>query len=118
MTNYILLKENVVIAENIQKADSFIKKMVGLLNRNDLSFDEGLVLEKCNSIHSVGMKFDFDAIYLDNDNKVVRLIENIKPNRIMPIIFKAQKVLETDAGFIQKNNIQIGDQLILKLSSK
>lgn len=105
-----LLKNNTIIAQNIQKADSFLKKLVGLLNRNNLSFDEGIILEKCNSIHSFGMKFDFDAIYLDNDNKVVRLIENIKPNRIMPIVFKAKKVLETSAGFIQKNNIQIDDQ--------
>jgi len=107
-----LLKNDIIIAQNIQKADSFVKKTVGLLNRNGLSFDEGLILEKCNSIHSFGMKFDFDAIYLDNDNKVVKLIENIKPNRLMPIVFKAQKVLETTAGFIQKNDIQIGNKLI------
>ena len=107
-----LLKNNIIIAQNVQKADSFIKKTIGLLNRKSLSFDEVLVLEKCNSIHSFGMKFDFDAIYLDNDNKVIRVIENIKPNRIMPIVFRAKKVIEATSGFIQKNNIKIGEQLV------
>lgn len=106
-----LLKNDIIIAQNIQKADSFIKRTVGLLNKKSLTLEEGLLFEKCNSIHSFGMKFDFDAIYLDNDNKVVGLIENIKPNRIMPIVFKAKKVLETTSGFVQKHNIQIGDKI-------
>jgi len=109
-----LVKNDNIIATEVTKAVGFVQRTVGLLNKTNLSFDEGLFFENCNSIHSFGMKFDFDAIYLDNDNKVVCLIENIKPNKVLPVIFKGKNILETASGSVKNNNIKIGDQLIFE----
>lgn len=106
-----LYKNNRIISNNVKKADNFIKRLLGLLLKSSLGEDEGLLFEECNSIHSIGMRFHFDAVYLDKDNKVVCLKQNIKPNRILPIVFKAKKVLEFRAGFIKDKEIVIGDSL-------
>ena len=95
----------------MKAAQSMISRLVGLLNQKNLERDHGLWLIPCNSIHMLGMRFPIDAIYMDKDNRVIRLVENLKPNRFGPIVWDAHSVVEIPAGSIEKMALSIGEQL-------
>ncbi len=107
----LIPQDNRVIASKIKIADNFVTRLVGLLNRKSLDSDEGLLIIPSNSIHSFGMRFDFDAVFLDKNNKVVHLIEKMKPCRLSPLVKKSKSVLELAPGIISAVNIKIGDVL-------
>lgn len=100
-----------VIADNIKIADSPLKRLTGLLNRTGLEEGEALLVIPCNCIHSFGMRFDFDAIFLDKNNKVVHLTKEMKPCKISPFVFSACSTLELPPGVIDKAGIKINDIL-------
>jgi len=102
---------NSVIAHNIKIADNFVTRLVGLLNRKSLDKEEGLLILPSTSIHSFGMRFDFDAVFLDKNNKVLYLIEKMKPCRVSPFVKNVHSVLELAGGVISSANIKIGDLL-------
>lgn len=85
--------------------------MVGLLNCNDLPVGEGLFLDKCNSIHMIGMKFAIDALFLDKKGVVVGLLENFPPGKISKVFFNAKSCLELPAGTIARTRTEIGDAI-------
>ena len=62
-------------------------------------------------IHTFGMKFPIDVLILDEDDKVVKLVENLKPNKIFFWPPKFKKVLELPSGFIKNNKIEIGGKI-------
>ena len=70
---------------------------------------DGLWIVPCNSIHSFWMKFDFDAIFLDKNLRVVHLVREMKPGRISKIVFAAHSVLEVPAGLIAQTATELGD---------
>ncbi len=100
-----------VVADKIQKADNYFTRLVGLLPKKGLNEGEGLWIDPCKDIHSIGMRFVFDAVFLDKELRVVHLIEKMKPLRVSPIIKTAKSVLELRGGTIAETQIQVGDQL-------
>lgn len=95
-------------------ADNFYTRLVGLLRDKSLEFGDGLWIMPCNSIHSIGMKFVFDAIFLDKNLKVVHLMSEMKPWRISKMVFAAHSVLELPAGLILQTNTEMGDQFEMR----
>jgi uncharacterized membrane protein (UPF0127 family) len=91
-------------------ADNPWTKLIGLLRDRTLEFGDGMWLKPCNSIHSFGMHFPFDAIFLDKKLCVVHLVADMKPWRISKIVFSAHSVLEVPAGMIRQSATDIGDQ--------
>lgn len=96
-------------------ADTFCTRLVGLLrDRRPLEYGDGLWLMPCNSIHSLGMKFVFDAIFLDRNLQVVHLVSEMKPWRISRMVFSAKSVLEVPSGLIYQSATQLGDQFEMR----
>ncbi|HEV3233554.1 MAG TPA: DUF192 domain-containing protein [Candidatus Dormibacteraeota bacterium] len=81
-------------------ADSSWKRFVGLMGRASLPAGEGLWIEPCNSIHMFFMRFAIDAVFLDRDNRVKRVVRDLKPWRVSPIVFGARTVVELPAGSV------------------
>jgi len=91
-------------------ADNFYTRLVGLLRDKQLEYGDGLWILPCNSIHSIGMQFVFDAVFLDKNLRVVHLVREMKPWRISRMVFSAHSVLEVPAGIIFQTGTEIGDQ--------
>jgi uncharacterized membrane protein (UPF0127 family) len=91
-------KTNTVLAQNVKVADSFWDRTMGLMFKKDLTGMDGLLLNPCNSIHTSFMRFSLDAIFLDKENKIVKIIRDMKPWRMTRMYFRANKVLEMKAG--------------------
>lgn len=100
-----------VLGSNIQCADTFISRLKGLMCRKGFEEGEGLLLSPCNMIHTFGMRFALDVVYLSGDFKVVHMIENLTPGHMTPMIKQAVSILELPAGMIEKAKIKLGDEL-------
>jgi uncharacterized membrane protein (UPF0127 family) len=98
------------LTESGRVADSFWTRLVGLLLDKKLDAGDGLWIVPCNSIHSIGMHFVFDAVFLDKNLRVVHLMREMKPWRISSLVFSAHSVLEVPAGLIAQTGTEIGDQ--------
>ena len=105
------VSENVEIANRVRFADSFLKRLRGLLLSEPLKAGEGLYLTPCNCIHMIGMAYAIDCIFVDSSLKVVALIEAIKPWHLSPEIKPARGVIELLSGTIATTKIKVGDQL-------
>jgi uncharacterized membrane protein (UPF0127 family) len=113
----INLTRGVKLTECGRIADTFSTRLVGLLRDKALAQGDGLWIMPCNSIHSVGMKFIFDAIFLDKQLRVVHLKREMKPWRISKMIFSAHSVLELPAGLIGQTSTELGDQFEMRKES-
>ncbi len=83
-------------------ADSFPKRAKGLLGRDGLPSGEGLLIPRCNAIHTIGMRFPIDAEFLSRDGSTLRVVRDIPPGR--PFVWggwRARQVLETQAGAVR-----------------
>jgi uncharacterized membrane protein (UPF0127 family) len=89
-------------------------RLVGLLRDKMLAQGDGLWIVPCNSIHSIGMRFIFDAVFLDKNLRVVHLVREMKPWRISKIAFAAHSVLELPPGVIALTGTEVGDQFEMK----
>ena len=105
---------NRTIAEKAILADSFISRLVGLLNRRSLPEGEALIITRCKSIHMFFMRFAIDAIFVDKNNYVVGLVSNIKPFQLSPVFLSSSYVIEAPVGTIIKAKVSIGDNIELQ----
>lgn len=87
------------------------ERLGGLLVKNKLKDREGLWLTPCNSVHTFGMKYSLDLVYVDKNNEVCGTSEDVKPWR-MSLCFRAQATIELVAGSISRFGIQKGDNCI------
>ena len=110
----INVTREVRLTECARVADTFFTRLVGLLADRTLEYGDGLWIKPCNSIHSIGMHFVFDAIFLDKNLKVVHLMREMKPWRISKMVFSAHSVLELPAGLIAKTSTELGDQFEMR----
>jgi uncharacterized membrane protein (UPF0127 family) len=99
------------IASDLTVADSILSRMKGLLGRKTMPAGEGLLIKPCKGIHTFGMRFPIDAIFLDNNNRVVAVINNLVPNRMTRVYLTAVSVLEVPAGAADLTSTKTGDQL-------
>jgi uncharacterized membrane protein (UPF0127 family) len=102
---------NTTIATTVEIANDPGASMKGLLGRREFPQGEALIIRHCQSIHMFFMKFPIDAIFCNDQDKVVGLCKDIKPFHLSPIFFKALYVIELPTGTITTSNTQIGDQV-------
>jgi hypothetical protein len=105
----INLRNNAVLADKAEIADSFLKRLIGLLNRESLKKGEALILTPSNCIHSLFMRFTIDVIFLDKPGKVIGLLPSFKPFRLSPIYFNSNLAIELPKSTIQLTQTLLGD---------
>lgn len=105
-----------VLSDRCHFANSVLKRMVGLLNRSKLDPGEGLLLDRCYGIHTIGMRFSIDILFLDKDYRVIRAVKSIPPFRTCTVR-KAVYVLELPAGMIDTTGTTEGDQIQIRTTS-
>ena len=108
---YRLLLNGDVLVDRLIMAESVFARMRGLLGRKHLPKSSAMLLRPCNSIHTVGMRFPLDVIFVDASVRVTRTIGNLKPNRFALGGQGAKAAIEAQAGWLDLSAIRPGTQL-------
>ena len=92
------MRRETVQGVDAEVAESVLERMRGLIGRDGLESGRGMLITKCNCIHTFFMRFPIDATFLDSQGNVVKTVRNIRPWR--PWVWggwRARSVLETAA---------------------
>ncbi len=103
-----------VLGDSIRPADTFFLRLKGLTGTDGLAAGEGLWISPCRCIHSFGMRFPIDAVFLGPDRKVAGLLEGFRKNRVSGVCWAARGVLELPEGAIGRTGTRIGDLILLE----
>ena len=75
--------------------------------------NEALWVVPSRGIHTIGLMFSIDVIYLDAQLRVIDLVEGLAPLRVAPIRLRSASVLQLPARSICDSGTQIGDDLLI-----
>lgn len=95
---------------DVATAASMGARMRGLLGRPALGPREGLLLSPCNLVHTVGMRYPIDAVFLRRDGHVLKVVNALPPRRVAGH-WRAQRVLELACGAASRAGIVPGLRL-------
>jgi hypothetical protein len=101
---------NRVLAQCADIADTSAKRRTGLLKHDSLNAGAGLWIVPCEGVHTFGMTFPIDVLFLSKKREVLKIRESM-PRRRFSVNLFAHSVLELPAGMIRETGTLVGDQL-------
>lgn len=110
----LLNQHSDIVIPNLKLANTFITRFKGLMGSNVLSKDEGLLITPCQQVHTHFMAYPLDLVFIDQEDKVIEILTNIKPWRFSKYIKKSKAILELSANTANEK-IQLGDTLVYDL---
>jgi uncharacterized membrane protein (UPF0127 family) len=99
------------IARRVKLACSFRARCVGLLSRTGVPEHEGLLLVPGGSIHTFGLRFAIDVVFLSRQMRVLGVAERVQPWRVVIAPRGTARVLELAAGRIAHTGLTAGTYL-------
>ncbi|MBI3322007.1 MAG: DUF192 domain-containing protein [Candidatus Omnitrophica bacterium] len=99
------------VAVEARAACSWRSRLVGLLGRRALAEGEALFFPHCRSIHTIGMRFPIDAIFVDRAWRVVAVRAHLGPGRLLLPVWGAWGVIEAACGTVERVGLNVGDRL-------
>jgi uncharacterized membrane protein (UPF0127 family) len=102
--------EGRVVCERCEVARSLYARTKGLLGRGHLPPGEGLLIERTGSIHTWFMRFRMDAVFLDKQMNVKKIVHDMRPFRIA-WARGARRCLELAGGEAARVGLQEGSHL-------
>lgn len=109
---YRLLNQDrdTVLADRVRLAGSSSARRIGLRRHVLVETVQGLALAPCEALHTFGMRFSIDVIFLDAKYHIRRVVESLKPNRIA-VCFSAELAVELLPGRVRGSGSVTGDLL-------
>ena len=104
------------LADRIELAVTRNDRRKGPLGRDVFETSSALIIAPCFSIHTMFMRFDIDAVFVDDDGRAVKVVQGMGPWRIAVQPF-AHAVVELPAGSLRERPVDVGDRLYLVNSS-
>lgn len=101
------------VATEATVADSYLRRLVGLLGKTKrwAQLGRGLWIVPSRGVHTIGMMFPIDVIFLSKEKEVIHVEEHLRPFRISAVSLRAMSVLELPAHTIFRTGTQVGDRL-------
>ena len=117
-----ILKGKTEIAENVEVAESFVSKTLGLMFRKSLPRNGAMLFIFDNAgkhgIWMPCMRFRIDVVFLDSRKRVVGLHERVRPISFRKRTWKvyypdkpARYVIELPQGTVKRKGIRHGDRM-------
>ncbi|MDR3125438.1 MAG: DUF192 domain-containing protein [Endomicrobium sp.] len=88
----------------IKVAETFFSKFFGFMFKKNVNY--ALLFKNCRSIHTFFMRFNLDIVFLDRKNKVIKVIRNLKPFRVVLPIKNSFSILEIPSNIVNLTNIK------------
>lgn len=106
------------VGNQIEIANTQKTRLVGLLGRSGLQPEEGLWIRPSSGVHTFGMRFPIDVVGLDKEKRVVKLWEQLVPQRVTALSWSMQSALELAPGTIRRCGVKLGDVLAIETSPR
>src|SRR5947209_17492107 len=103
------------LASDVQLADTPRARRIGLLKHDMLSPGQGLWIYPTQAIHTFGMRFPIDVVFIDRRMRVKRVYHQLAPFRLTSLVWSAQSVLELPSGSLAGTGTAVGDELQFSL---
>ena len=103
-----------VLATNARLASSYIDRFFGLMGRKSVAEGSGILLTKSASIHSFFMRFRFDAVFLDKQDRVTKVVPSMRQWWLAFGGRGAKDTLELPAGVAARTGTVKGDLLVFE----
>jgi len=102
-----------VLATTVELATSRAERRRGLLGRTELADGHAIVIAPCFAVHTIGMQFAIDVVFVDARGRVRKITRDLRPWRIAAAP-AATAVIELAAGaLVPSEALSIGDRLYL-----
>jgi uncharacterized membrane protein (UPF0127 family) len=102
-----------VVAKEGEMAESVWTRFMGLMGRKGLAENAGLVIYPNNGVHMFFMRFPIDVLHCAEDGTILKIVANLKPWRVGPIVKKCKYTVELPAGTAAKSGTVPGDKIEL-----
>jgi len=103
-----------VLATRVNRASDPWTRGVGLLPRAKVASDEGLWIAHCSAVHTMGMRATIDLLFLDKDNRVLKIAPAVPPGKLQVSCRHAAPVVELGAAADAERDVSVGDRLALE----
>ncbi len=107
--NVINQTKQTILAKKFKVARNFMERFRGLIGSPPLEEGEGFLIPSCQGIHTFGMSYPIDALYLNQTGEVISVVKSLFPNSIGVVNFRAHSVLELPSGTIEFTHTEVGD---------
>lgn len=104
------LTRQTVLATRLEVASKGATRRKGLLGHERLAPGEGLWIVPCEAVHTFGMRFPIDLVYLDRKQLVKKVKTNVIPGRLSACL-SAFSTIELPAGTVLDTQTKPGDRL-------
>ena len=101
------------LASDVRVARSLFDRFRGLIGSRPLEHGEGLLIPHCKGVHTIGMRYSIDVIYLDREGKAIAFEKELAPNSIGHVYWQANAALELPSGIIDETRTKLGDNVLL-----
>ena len=98
------------VAVDATQPKGVLENVKGLLGSSQVGKGKGMLI-KGRQVHTIGMRYPIDTVYLDSGGRVLR-IRTLAPGRVGPLVLAARWVLELDAGEAARLGIREGASLV------
>lgn len=94
----------------VYEARDFLARARGLLGREKLRQNEALWIRPCGSVHTLGMRYALDLVFVDAEQRVLSVKQQVEPLRFAGH-FRARSTIELLAGTAAIVSITPGSRL-------
>jgi len=104
---------DVFVGTDVVVANTYLRRLIGLLGKTARwsKPGRGLWILPSHGVHTIGMVFPIDLLFLDQDKSVILLEEHVRPWRVSRVCLRASSVLELPAHTIFRTGTKIGDRM-------
>lgn len=89
---------NCRLAARCYRITGWLERGLGLLVGPPLGADEALWIDPCGSIHTWGMGYTIDVVFLDDGRNVLHVARGVRPWRVVPAPRGTRSVIELRSG--------------------
>lgn len=100
------------VARKVALATSFLDRFRGLLAHQQLDDETGLLLRPGGNVHTIGMRFALDLVFLDAQMRINRIARGVPPWRISLSPRHTSCVLELTSGRATTVGLHVGMRLV------
>lgn len=108
------------LATQLRVARSHQQRLIGLIGTPASRFQSGagLWIVPCHGVHTIGMRYPIDVIYLDSNRHVLRIDHAVQPWRFTPVLVEAATVLELPAHTVWGTGTVVGDEIEITVAER